>query len=196
MRCVERRLGKLLQRDDSDNNYWDTVMHVIKRSGGYVSPFLSTYGSEEWACDQNITFASAMIGRMSCWLVSIHNGCDIRGGWTDVVPFVGELSSSQRLIAVGGRASAAKGQYRLDGSLVTETRFHRWESGDGGKTWWYEGNRYHALPGLHEIPVTYDENEVPENNCCDMLVIKRDLWEEGDSLLCPMTGTPMTFFVE
>lgn len=196
MRCVERLLTKRIAQQDEDDSYYEALGKSLGYKGSMLHEFYSTYGSEvPWS--QSFQTSSGRIGRKWFTLPMLHNGCDIRGGWTDAVPFEGEINMHPTIYARGGPRTAAKGQFRLDGTLVTHQRFYEWASEDGGRTWvpqWEVPKLYGYLYGLHELPVVTDEEAVPSDNCCDVLRIEESLYDdEQDKMFCPMTGHEMTF---
>ena len=198
-RCLERKLNKAIAQQDEDLDYYEAVDAALKQLGnkGYgLREWISTYGSEA-PLSQPFQYLNARIGRHWVWLIMAHNGCDIRGGWTDAHVFTGQLNPYPRIVATGGRRGAVKGQYLLDGTMVQQTRYYEWESENGGYTWiaqWPESREAQVACGLSEIDVTDDPQEVPEQNHCDMVLIEESLFhDQSDKMFCPMTGALMTF---
>lgn len=175
-RCMERRLNKLIQQageKHEDDSYWK----LFERVTGEV---LRQDGCDG-TLDQAWSSAIIQLGGRHLLAISLHNGADIRSGWTYAALYEGMLFDPA-ITAIGGCYGPAVGQLDIHGERTELQRRFEWETTDG-----VHWKALHMGSNLEGIPATIFEEDLQEEGAGPMTYF------DGKRLFCPFTGEPITF---
>lgn len=160
---------------------------------------INTYNGED-ALSQTIQYTLFQARGEHYCLLSIHNGCDVRGGYTEprVFTFREEptdlMSNASLTLSCAGVQRDDPSQLTLDGSPLPPPAHHYWDSDNGGYSWRDENS--------HEVDFTFEP--IPDGiSPADLPALLRaersyrttDLvisYDDSENGYCPLCGAPLT----
>lgn len=193
-RCLEydpqmqRRFDNFCKRKANRNESWfSNAEDFIKEIEGEIVEVVNTYNHDS-LLSQVIQYYKWEEGENVYVLLSIHGGCDIRGGYTKPRCFVADyyylMSDYTLAISCAGLDPEHK-QQSLPHVKDIPSTFHCWDTHDAGYHW--ERQEINSTTRLEDYELTDNEEEKGKDKI---------YYDENNNGYCPICGAKLEAYLD
>jgi hypothetical protein len=174
------KFNRFAKKPENKDSYWMELMESFAHKYGEDVHTVNTYNGED-LLSQTIQYTGFTSDCECIYLIQIHNGCDVRGGYTAPKAFIGDEHALSRNADASIWCQNESKQITLDGQ---ESASHYWTT-DDAYHFYYQGTAgYGAGKQLED----YDRKSISDRHDWQQGLL---CYFEDGSALCPKCGSDL-----